>query len=152
MALVSLRGDKEFRKVRAHGVAVRSALFTVRLTEYRPRYGETWRPKAVVGIVVSKKTLKRAVDRNRVRRRVREALRTLPSGVPPCRAIVLPNPAVLTVPFADLQAALAQAFAGAPKRVKRGGNSGGKSRVSEPVPTAHLAPKLAPKPAEPERD
>ena len=143
MALDSLRGDREFRKVRNHGSAVRDPLFTLRLTEYRPRYGEAWQPRAIMGIVVSKKTLKRAVDRNRVRRRVREALRTLPGGLPPCRAILLPNPGVLTVPFADLQAALARAIAKAPAQGRRGGKSGnpGRSgRVSERVTSAPSAP------------
>ncbi len=134
MALDSLRGDREFRKVRAHGVAVRDPLFTLRVAEYRPRHGETWRPRAIIGIVISKKTLKRAVDRNRARRRVREALRTLPGGLPPCRAILLPNPAVLTAEFAQVQAALIRALARAPGRVKgRGGNSGGTRAVSAPV-------------------
>lgn len=131
MALDSLRGDREFRKVRSHGVPVRDPLFTLRVTEYRPRHGETWRPRAIVGIVVSKKTLKRAVDRNRARRRMREALRTLPGGLPPCRAILLPNPAVLTVPFPELQAALAGALSRAPGRVKRGGPGGGQNNGSQ---------------------
>lgn len=139
MALDSLRGDREFRKVRSHGVAVRDPLFTLRITEYRPRYGEQWRPRAIIGIVVSKKTLKRAVDRNRARRRVREALRTLPGGLPPCRAILLPNPAVLVVGFADLQTALSRAVARAPGRVNtkgKGGNSGGPRTVPAPVTAA----------------
>ncbi|GGM07950.1 ribonuclease P protein component [Deinococcus aerophilus] len=118
MALDSLRGDREFRKVRNHGVAVRDPLLTVRVTEYRPRYGEAWRPRAIIGIVVSKKTLRRAVDRNRARRRVREALRTLPGGLPPCRAIVLPNPGVLSVPFEVLQATLTRALSRAPGRAQ----------------------------------
>ncbi|AWN24465.1 ribonuclease P protein component [Deinococcus irradiatisoli] len=106
-----MRGEKEFRKVRAHGQVVRHALFTLRVTDYRPRYGETWQPRAMIGIVVPKKTLKLAVKRNRVRRRVREALRTLP-GLPPCRATIHPNAAALGAPFAELQAALGQALSG----------------------------------------
>lgn len=145
MALDSLRGDREFRKVRNHGVAVRDPLFTLRLTEYRPRYGESWQPRAIIGIVVSKKTLRRAVDRNRVRRRVREALRTLPDGLPPCRAILLPNPGVLKVPFADLQTALARAIAKAPGQAKRGGKSGN-SRASGRVPD-----RVTPSPSDPSR-
>ncbi len=137
VALASLKGEKEFRKVRSHGVAVRDALFTLRVAEYRPRYGETWHPRAIVGIVVSKKTLKHAVKRNRARRRVREALRTLPGGLPPCRAILMPNPAVLTVPFQELQAALARALAKAPGRVKggksRGPKSGGAAKSGNPA-------------------
>ena len=141
MALDSLRGDREFRKVRSHGVAVRDPLFTLRVTEYRPRYGEQWRPRAIIGIVVSKKTLKRAVDRNRARRRVREALRTLPGGLPPCRAILLPNPAVLKVDFPALQSALSRALERAPGRVKKG--SGGNSAGRNPVSAAVTAVKSA---------
>lgn len=149
MALDSLRGDREFRKVRAHGQAIRDPLFTLRVTEYRPRHGETWRPRAIIGIVVSKKTLKRAVDRNRARRRAREALRTLPGGLPACRAILLPNPAILDVPFTDLQAALTRALNRAPGRGGKGGsgkggaqkgsgggNPRGGGRVPAPVPPA----------------
>ncbi|ANE43029.1 ribonuclease P protein component [Deinococcus puniceus] len=136
VALDSLRGDREFRKVRQHGVAVRDPLFTLRLTEYRPRHGETWQPRAIIGVVISKKTLKRAVDRNRARRRVREALRTLPGGLPPCRAILLPNPGVLTATFPALQAALIRSLAKAPGRVKKGagGQKGGNSGRPQPVP------------------
>lgn len=121
MALTSLKGDREFRRVRQHGLVLRDPLFTLRVTDYRPRHGEAWRPRAIIGIVVPKKTLSRAVDRNRARRRVREALRTLPGGLPPCRAILLPNPGVLSAPFPELQAALARVLAGVPGRVKRGG-------------------------------
>lgn len=118
VALDSLRGDREFRKVRQHGVPLRDPLFTLRITEYRPRHGEVWRPRSIIGIVVPKKTLKLAVQRNRARRRVREALRTLPGGLPPCRAILMPNPAVLDVPFPELQAALRRALDRAPGRIK----------------------------------
>lgn len=118
VALTSLRGEKEFRKVRQHGQVVRHALFTLRLTDYRPRYGEKWFPRAIIGIVVPKKTLKLAVERNRVRRRVSEALRTLPH-LPPCRATIHPNAAVLSVPFAELQAALSRALSGEIKAKKK---------------------------------
>ena len=122
-ALASLSGEKEFRKVRQHGKVVRHALFTLRVTDYRPRYGETWRPRAIIGIVVPKKTLKLAVKRNRVRRRVREALRTLP-GLPPCRATIHPTAAVLKASFAELQAALAQALSGDFKARKKNAAGG----------------------------
>lgn len=133
MALASLRGEREFRKVRSHGATVRDPLFSLRFAEYRPRYGEQWRPRAIFGLVVSKKTLARAVDRNRARRRVREALRTLPGGLPPCRAILHPNPAVLIVPFAELQAALARALGKAPGLVKRGKGGGGQGAARKSV-------------------
>ncbi|WP_253581081.1 ribonuclease P protein component [Deinococcus sp. HSC-46F16] len=143
-----MTGDREFRRVRQHGAVVRDRLFTLRVTDYRPRYGEVWRPRATIGIVVPKKTLSRAVDRNRARRRVREALRTLPGGLPPCRAILLPNPAVLRVPFPELQAALARAFAGTSGKGKQGkrGGRGGNSAPSPRVPGPVTPP--APTPAE----
>lgn len=155
VTLDSLRGDREFRKVRQHGVPLRDPLFTLRITEYRPRHGEVWQPRSIIGIVVPKKTLKLAVQRNRARRRVREALRTLPGGLPPCRAILMPNPAVLDVPFPELQAALRRALDRAPGRIKaakagagargnqarRGGGGrgqasadGGNPRAAAPVP------------------
>lgn len=135
MALESLKGDREFRRVRQQGVVLRDPLFTLRVTDYRPRYGEAWRPRAIIGIVVAKKTLRRAVDRNRARRRTREALRTLPGGLPPCRAVLMPNPGVLTAPFPELQAALARVLAQVPGRVKRkGSGQGGNRRPAPPVP------------------
>ena len=102
-----MKGEREFRQVRK-GKTVRTKLFTVRAVHYRPRHGEAWKPMTIVGIVVSKKTLKLAVDRNRARRRVREALRTL--ELPPCRAVVLPTPEVLSVNFEELKAELRGAF------------------------------------------
>ncbi|WP_345453575.1 ribonuclease P protein component [Deinococcus aluminii] len=133
-----MKGEREFRRVRQHGAMLRDPLFTLRVTDYRPRHGEVWRPRAIIGIVVPKKTLRRAVDRNRARRRVREALRTLPGGLPPCRAILMPTPGVLTVPFPELQMALSRVLAQVPGRVKRGkgGGKGGNSRGAPPVPAA----------------
>jgi len=107
--LDSLRGDSEFRQVRK-GKTVRTAYFTLRALHYRPKRGEKYRPMTLVGIVVSKKTLKRAVERNRARRRVREALRTLMPDLPPCRAVIMPNPEVLHVPFDVLRTQLRRAF------------------------------------------
>lgn len=131
--------------MRQHGAALRDPLFTLRATDYRPRYGEVWRPRAIIGIVVAKKTLRRAVDRNRARRRVREALRTLPGGLPPCRAILMPNPAVLNAPFAELQGALARVLAQVPGRVKRapGGRAAGQGSGKSGNPRG-AAPVSAP--------
>ena len=127
VALVSLSGDREFRKVRQHGQVIRHKYFQLRVTDYRPRYGEVWQPRAIIGIVVPKKTLKHAVDRNRVRRRVHEALRTLPELVP-CRAILSPAALVLHAPFGELQVALARALGSfEPKRARAGGSTSGKA-------------------------
>lgn len=129
VALVSLRGDREFRKVRSHGQVIRTKYFQLRVTDYRPRYGEVWQPRAIIGIVVPKKTLKRAVDRNRARRRVREALRTLP-GLPPCRAILSPAALVLGAPFAELQASLGQALRSFDPKAKGPQNRGPRKQAA----------------------
>jgi ribonuclease P protein component len=145
VALVSLRGDREFRKVRSHGQVIRTRFFQLRVTDYRPRYGEVWRPRAIIGIVVPKKTLKRAVDRNRARRRVHEALRTLP-GLPPCRAILSPAALVLDVPFAELQAALGKALgsfdpkAKAANKAKPGRGAAGADAPVQPGEQAQARP------------
>ena len=131
VALRSLKGEREFRRVRRLGSGLRHPLFSLKVTDYRPRYGQPWRPAAHIGIVVPKKVLKHAVDRNRVRRRVREALRTLPQSphaqaLPACRGILFPTEAALHVSFSELQEALAGAMAQVPARVK--GNKGGGKR------------------------
>ncbi|GHG02050.1 ribonuclease P protein component [Deinococcus piscis] len=123
MALRSLKGEKEFRRVRRLGTGLRHPLFSLKVTDYRPRHGHPWRPAAHIGIVVPKKVLPHAVDRNRVRRRVREALRTLPQSshgqpLPACRGILFPTEAALHAPFGELQQALAAAMAQVPARVK----------------------------------
>jgi len=105
--LSSLKGEGQFRKVSA-GHATRTPHFTLRRLPYKPRYGEKWEPHAVIGIVVSKKTLPHAVDRNRARRRVREALRVL--ELIPCRAMLILNASVLKLEFAALKTLLEEVF------------------------------------------
>lgn len=123
VALRSLKGEKEFRRVRRLGIGLRHPLFSLKVTDYRPRHGHPWRPAAHIGIVVPKKVLPHAVDRNRVRRRVREALRTLPQSshgqaLPACRGILFPTAAAVNAPFDELQRALAEAMAQVPAKVK----------------------------------
>lgn len=105
---VALKGDAEFRKVRK-GPAIRTPYFTLRKVPYKPRHGQKYDPRPVVGIVTSKKALGKAVERNRARRRIREALRL--GSIPPCKAIVIVNPEALTVDFETLKRALEVAFA-----------------------------------------
>ncbi len=59
-------------------------------------------------VVVSKKVLKSAVGRNRIRRRVYEALRhELPLQYPPTDYIfIINNRTVITMPFTDLRRAV----------------------------------------------
>ncbi|MBB6099118.1 ribonuclease P protein component [Deinobacterium chartae] len=105
--MTSLKGDAEFRRVRK-GPAVRTPFFVLRSLPYRPRHGQPYRPQPVVGIVVSRKSLNKAVERNRARRRVREALRSI--SLPPCRAMLVLNPSVLEADFAELRRSLEGAF------------------------------------------
>lgn len=59
-------------------------------------------------IIVTKKTLRRAVDRNRVTRRIRAALQKLPH--PRASVRIYPAQTTLTAPFAVLVADLARAL------------------------------------------
>lgn len=56
-------------------------------------------------VVVSKKVARLSVTRHRIKRRVVAVLRTLPSL--PDGAILFPKSSVATLPYPDLQAALA---------------------------------------------
>ena len=102
-----LKGGREFRSVR-RGRSFRLPLLAIRKLPYRPRHGEPYRPCPLVGIVISKKTLARAVDRNRARRRLRAALAEL--SLPPCRAIVMPNKEAKAAPFSELKRQLEAAL------------------------------------------
>ena len=134
--LSSLKGEGQFRKV-SGGFATRTPHFILRRLPYKPRYGEKWEPHAVIGIVVSKKTLPHAVDRNRARRRVREALRLL--ELTPCRAMLILNASVLTLEFDTLKTLLRDVFAkplpkGPPKGLARGsakGSAGDKQQAAK---------------------
>lgn len=105
---IALKGDAEFRKVRK-GPAVRTPYFTLRKIPYKPRHGQKYDPRPVIGIITSKKAMGKAVERNRARRRIREALRL--GQIPACKAILMLNPEVLTADFETLKRALEVAFA-----------------------------------------
>lgn len=136
--LASLKSEKAFRQVRRYGAAQRGRLFTLHVTDYRPSYGKPWQPAAYIGIVVPKKVLKNATDRNRVRRRVREALRTLPQTLgqplPACRAVLYPAPEALHAPFQELQAALAKAVTDIPSSIERSRSKRKKQRSGRKKP------------------
>ena len=65
-------------------------------------------------VVVSKKTLKKAVDRHRAKRRVLSALRSLPS-LPP-GAVLFPKATVLTLPSEILKEELTKLLSNMPSR------------------------------------
>jgi ribonuclease P protein component len=74
----------DFSSVFSFRKAIRSANF---LLHYRPRGGEQT-DGARLGLVVAKRYLRRSVDRNLVKRLVREIFRTRRSGLPCCDLIV----------------------------------------------------------------
>ncbi len=71
-----LRKSSEFQRVRQQGRSVTSRLLTL-----------AWSPNAVaqqpIGLVVSKRISKRAVDRNHLKRLLSEAIRPHLRGLPP---------------------------------------------------------------------
>lgn len=68
--LFRFRGHNSLRYVYSHGDAVRSQLFTIKYTPNKHRKNSRF------SVVVSKKVIKSAVARNRIRRRVYEYVRT----------------------------------------------------------------------------
>ena len=65
-------------------------------------------------VVISKKTLKLAVDRHRAKRRVLGALRSLP--LLPKGAVLFPKAAVLTMPLPELKKELEKLLSNMPSR------------------------------------
>lgn len=74
----------EYEAVFAHRCAVRTAYFQVMAKPNE--LGQ-----ARLGMVVSKRLFPHAVDRNRARRRIREAFRQLASGLPALDLVVRPH-------------------------------------------------------------
>ncbi len=68
-SLYRFHGHNSLRYVYSNGKAVRSQLFTIKYVE------NTRRPRPRFSVVVSKKVIKSAVGRNRIRRRLYEYLR-----------------------------------------------------------------------------
>lgn len=81
-----------------HGKAVRTPLFSV-------IYAQNSRNKQRYAVVISKKVIKSAVGRNRVRRRVYEALRLEIKDFPEPvdRIFVVYNKSVINIPFTELR-------------------------------------------------
>lgn len=84
-ARLTCKGDFDFVFAKASRVADR--YFTV-LSRHQPQVDD-----ARVGLVVSKKAAKRAVDRNRLKRLVRESFRQHRSSIGVRDFVVLPRPA-----------------------------------------------------------
>lgn len=93
-----LRKGREFDSVYAEGIVIGGPLFVVRAKRSRGS-GTRW------GFAVGKKLAPKAVVRNRVRRRLRSAVRTV--GAPLDVDVVLTaRPRLLEAPFQLLQAEL----------------------------------------------
>ena len=99
-------GHGSLRYLYKNGTAVRSRLFTFKFVA-NPR-----RPHPRYGVVVSKKTLKSAVGRNRIRRRVYEVLREQLPLIDPTydMVIIVASSEVAIMPAPELREALLEMF------------------------------------------
>jgi ribonuclease P protein component len=105
-SLYRFHGHNSLRYVYTNGKAVRSQMITIKSTvntrRKYPRYS----------VVVSKKVIKSAVGRNRIRRRLYEYLRTHLDSIDGIHDIVLicTSSELRTLPYADISAQLDQLF------------------------------------------
>lgn len=106
MRLLHLRGRKTNDSVLRKGRTWKGKTMTVRWVPGAPRNAAV-REGVFVGTFASTKLSKKAVERNRMRRRCREALRLAMAqrgAFPTGQLLLCPRPASLRSPFADLQA------------------------------------------------
>ncbi|PIP60831.1 ribonuclease P protein component [Candidatus Uhrbacteria bacterium CG22_combo_CG10-13_8_21_14_all_47_17] len=107
-----LRKAKDFALLSQHGRAIYNPLFTLRLR----KSGADSR----VGFVASKKVFKKAVDRNRVKRRMRAALAGLQGEWPEgFDLLFIIKREVMSVAFAELKEAVRQTFVKIPETMKK---------------------------------
>ena len=100
------QGHNSLRYVYANGKAVRSQPVTVKWTK------NARRQKSRISVVVSKKVLKSAIGRNRIRRRVYEYVRL---HLPRLNdtydiVIIVTSPELRTLPYSELKTQLDQLF------------------------------------------
>lgn len=104
--LYRFHGHNSLRYVYTNGKAVRSQLFTVK---YVPN---THRSHSRFSVVVSKKVIKSAVGRNRIRRRLYEYVRLNTARLNETYDIVIicTSAELRTLPFAEIKEQLEQLF------------------------------------------
>lgn len=105
-SLFRFHGHNSLRYVYSNGKAVRSQLFTVK---YVPN---THRTRPRFSVVVSKKVIKSAVGRNRIRRRLYEYLRLNTPNLNSTYDIVVicTSPELRTLPYEQISEQLTQLF------------------------------------------
>ena len=108
MKLDRLRGRKIVARVQQKGLLWKGKHLQARYIYGYPRHpaAKTDRPGVFVGTLGSTKLSKLAVERNRMRRRSREALRTslkAMSNFPTVQLLILPRSSSLQCPFTEIQ-------------------------------------------------
>ena len=105
--LTSLRCKRDFHFLRQEGQVWRCALFKA-VYSIPSAQKETSSPIVKIGVVIPKKIAKHAVVRNRIRRRIKEALRaTLPGRERSVECLLfLPRMTCYVKPFSEIQSAM----------------------------------------------
>ncbi|TSC80628.1 MAG: ribonuclease P protein component [Candidatus Peregrinibacteria bacterium Gr01-1014_25] len=105
--LLRLSGRKTCERVLRQGRVWKGPLFSARWIAGEPRNTRNPHRGLFIGTVVPASLDKSAVRRNRMRRRCREAMRTIirdGAPVPTAQLLLLPRSASLNAPFPELQA------------------------------------------------
>lgn len=109
MKLSRLQGRKTVAALQRKGSLWRGATMNIRWLPQAPRRPgiDPQKPAVYVGTSVSAKVSKKAVERNRMRRRCREALRTAvreQEDLPVLQLLITPRSRSLDCDFTDIQA------------------------------------------------
>jgi ribonuclease P protein component len=98
-----LREERIINALFAKGASYRTPYFILRYTkkeQAEPRYT----------VIVSKKISKKAVERNKIKRRIREALRLQIASSPIIDCVILGSHKILDADFEELKIAIQKAF------------------------------------------
>ncbi len=135
MRLVMLKNAAEFRRVRG-GARFSCDTFAIEAKE-RSGVDDEVDSTPRFGLIVTKK-LGGAVTRNRIRRRIKEALRGTAGGLtrPRTDYVILARKAVHDIAFADLMQAFEKAFAYLGRKTARGGSEKRKGKPPDVAPPA----------------